>query len=145
MLSLKLTLRNKRGEIRAPVLRVAEALNVIPECLYPEQHYDEGLEKNKSSVELSRNDVGLYLGLEQESEETKMIRQEELEEESCRLDDALNGISPRDKMVLSHLYGLEDGVVWTVKAVAEKFDVSITRIAQVRDKAFRRVRRRIRM
>ena len=53
----------------------------------------------------------------------------------------LLSLSPRERDILIEIYGLDDGRAKTIEDVAEIFDISIERVRQLREHAFRRLKR----
>lgn len=57
-----------------------------------------------------------------------------------RLDDILKELTPREQKILSMRFGLDDGVVYTLEEVGQKFGVTRERIRQIEAKALEKIR-----
>lgn len=57
-----------------------------------------------------------------------------------QLDDVLNTLTPREKMVLKLRFGLDDGRTRTLEEVGKEFDITRERIRQIEAKALRKLR-----
>lgn len=57
-----------------------------------------------------------------------------------RLDEILKELTPREQRILSMRFGLDDGVVYTLEEVGQKFGVTRERIRQIEAKALEKIR-----
>lgn len=57
-----------------------------------------------------------------------------------KLDDILKELAPREQRILSMRFGLDDGVVYTLEEVGQKFGVTRERIRQIEAKALEKIR-----
>ncbi|MFA5249176.1 MAG: sigma-70 family RNA polymerase sigma factor [Candidatus Paceibacterota bacterium] len=57
-----------------------------------------------------------------------------------RLDEILKELTPREQKILSMRFGLDDGVVYTLEEVGQKFGVTRERIRQIEAKALEKIR-----
>ncbi|MDD4831102.1 MAG: sigma-70 family RNA polymerase sigma factor [Candidatus Paceibacterota bacterium] len=57
-----------------------------------------------------------------------------------KLDDILKELTPREQRILSMRFGLDDGVVYTLEEVGQKFGVTRERIRQIEAKALEKIR-----
>ncbi|MFA5742855.1 MAG: sigma-70 family RNA polymerase sigma factor [Candidatus Paceibacterota bacterium] len=57
-----------------------------------------------------------------------------------RLDNILKELTPREQKILSMRFGLDDGVVYTLEEVGQKFGVTRERIRQIEAKALEKIR-----
>lgn len=136
-LNLKRSALTLRGGWRLSVLKIAETLKVIPEMLFPEQHYATPLEKNSAEIELSSNDVYALMGKSYEdSLEDQLLEAQEY----VGPEELLDTLGPREKKVIEYYYGINSMKEKSLSEIGEIFAVSRSRIAQIRDKALRRLR-----
>jgi RNA polymerase primary sigma factor len=57
-----------------------------------------------------------------------------------KLEEVLSTLTPREARVLSLRFGLDDGNVYTLEEVGQKFGLTRERIRQIEGKALRRLR-----
>ena len=139
-LNLLRTPVTRHGEWKLPVMQIAEALNVIPEMLFPEQHLSKALEKNKVEIELDLEDMEqLTSGISGEMV-INGIDDAQKTEAVDLLRGALDTIPARSQEILAMRYGLGGDAPSTLAATADAFSVSPERIRQIEAKALRKLR-----
>jgi RNA polymerase sigma factor (sigma-70 family) len=113
----------------ATVTRLADALDVPPECIFPEEFW--GPKQNMYELEISTDEA---LALTQVHHLSKSPEDLLLEAESKRLlNSALGGLEDRYQYVLRNRYGM-DGVgdkPLTLTQIAKKMDVTRERVRQI--------------
>lgn len=125
------------------VLKIAKALKVTPDMLFPEQHILKPLEKNRVETEMS---------LEQVEQLTSNMSTDHLlnptEEEQDAIDlleKKLGTITSREQECLGLRFGLNGNEPATLRATAEWFGVTPERVRQIEAKALRKLRHPTRM
>ena len=122
-LALRTALMGRDGW-KVTAVTLAKFFNCKPEDLFPEQHINEPLEKNKASFEMSRQDVmEITSSLRQTaiSPETVLV----LEQSKDYFDQMIKKIlNPRQYEILQRRFGLESGHAETFEEVSKKLDIS---------------------
>lgn len=133
-LNLKLTPYGVRGGLRPSIDRIAKALKRLPEDLFPPQHIDNVLRKNKAVVLLDIVQVNNIIGYEH-SQQHKLEYKESM--------DAIKGViellAPREKSVIRDRFGI-NGDEMTLEETAIRHGVSRERVRQIEKIATRRLR-----
>ena len=81
------------------------------------------------------------LGMFVEDEKTPTPSQSTYENILCeRIHEILDTLSPREARILRLRFGVEDGTLYTLEQVGEKFGLTRERIRQIEGKALRRLR-----
>ena len=88
-----------------------------------------GEDKDTELIQLICDENSLSV---EEEIETKFLKKD--------LEDLLNTISPREKIIIRLRFGLEDGIPKTLEEIGKKFSVTRERIRQIEEKAIRRLR-----
>lgn len=133
---------NSRGKWNNIVLKMATALNCLPEDLFPPQHLRTALKKNKASFEAGIEEVAGFLTGSQE--DARPALEHILTDEAFdTISDCLKRLSSREERVLRMRYGLTpDGEEKTLQEVGELFDVSREQIRIIEARAMRKMRLR---
>lgn len=126
LLNLKFDPLNKKGAWRQPVLKICDALQCVPDDVFPEA-MPVWL---KNTVEITSNEM---IGLESESTPEDDYEKNELSEAIAKM---LKTLSPREERVMRMIW--LDGM--SKVEVAEVFDVGAERIRQIEQRSFRKLR-----
>jgi len=110
----------KSGEWSAGVEKIALALLCSPEDLFPPQHLEEPLKKNKAELEMNLDQA---LAISNASPEDLMIAQESRD----RVQQAINSLNPRTAEAIQE-YFFED---MTYDQISENLRVSGNRVHQI--------------
>lgn len=137
---LRLAPISPRGEWRVQAVKMAEALKMLPEDLFPAAFLTRAMERNKVEREISSADVpSLGFGGVQSiayDPEACTMKAEAL----SAMRDALGTLKPREVAVLSAIYGLETGEPKTQQEVACAMNVTRERVRQIQLSAERRLK-----
>lgn len=83
------------------------------------------------------SELGMFVEDEQTPTPMELTYQNMLRE---KINDVLNTLSRREAEILRLRFGLDDGRVYTLEEVGEKFDLTRERIRQIEGKALRQLR-----
>lgn len=128
ILNLKKAATNKDGSIRAPVQKIADFFNVLPEHLFPEECFCDPLHTNKAEFEAS------YLYMASVSNSIGF----EANETILNVIDTLN---PREADVIRRRFGLDGNDRETLDDIGRSYDISKERVRMIESKALRKLRR----
>ena len=136
------------GMWRPSVLKIAKALKVLPDMLFPERHITKALKTNKVEGQVSFDDIGNLIDscdvfVDRLSES---IADEAKEDTLDRLDKCLEKLSIREQKVLDKRFGIDGRLTpMTYDEVGQDFSVTRERIRQIERSAFRKLRHPCRM
>lgn len=131
---------SSNGKWRPVFIRMANALQCMPEDICPPQHLKEALKKNKAQVEVGVDELKLFLSSPQRDIPTPIDYI--IEDEAIKtIDDYLSSLKPREEDVIRSRFGLtKDGKELTLQELADKYNVGKERIRQIEAKALRILR-----
>tara|TARA_R110000764_G_scaffold141803_1_gene229899 strand:- start:239 stop:856 length:618 start_codon:yes stop_codon:yes gene_type:complete len=135
-LNLKHPPITKYGRWAAGVLKISEALRVLPEDLFPPQHLINPLKKNRGEIELSLEDMtnaGLLKG-----EQSPDARIEQREDRAVLLW-AIAKLTPPERSIVDIRFGITREPM-TLDAVGKEIGTSRSRVGQLERKALRRLK-----
>jgi RNA polymerase sigma factor (sigma-70 family) len=138
------------GRWRTDVIRVADALGVLPDELFSPEQITMKLKKNTGEKEITLADVMGSLGasLDQEREMLEHYSGSEIEEYAdfsrmkALLDGAMDLLPARQRRVLEMRFGLNGAEEKHYEEIGEQLGVSLERVRQIEDKAIRSLRAR---
>ncbi len=138
LLALKDTATCKAGW-RRPVLELARFFNCLPSELFPPQHIDAPLRKNKTEFEVELADVSWLLD---DAEQRALPPDERVYEQelSLAISDVLNDLSQREMDVLRMRFGLDGEGKRTRQEIGDGWNLSCERIAQIEHTAIRKLK-----
>jgi len=125
------------------ILKIARALKVVPEMLFPEQHILKPLEKNKAEIEMDLEEMEQLTG--EMSTDHLLGPTEDDQDTLDLLREKIRTITSREEECLVMRFGLDGKAPRSLKAVADWFGLSPERIRQIEAKALRRLRHKTRM
>ena len=136
------------GVWRPSVLKIAKALKVLPDMLFPERHITKALKTNKVEGQVSFDDIGNLIDscdvfVDRLSES---ITDEAKEDTLDRLDKCLEKLSIREQKVLKKRFGIGiENTPLNYDEIGQDFSVTRERIRQIERSAFRKLRHPSRM
>ena len=133
----------RKGDWKPSIMKIAEALNVIPEKLFPEQHLSKALAKNKAEIEMDLEDME-QLTSNMSNEMLGGATEDDLDVIDL-LYNKIGSMTIREQGVLAMRFGLEGDAPMTLAATADAFSVSPERIRQLEAKTLRKLRHPSRM
>jgi RNA polymerase sigma factor (sigma-70 family) len=139
LVSLREKPTTKTGDWRPVVVKLADALNVVPGDLFPPQHLEHILERNTAEVELDLQEVTLLIGSRPQLPDHRL----EIDEAYGAIEKLMGALTPREKAVVraySNLDGFAKGP--TLEEVGEAYGVHKERVRQIYYNALRKMKRR---
>ena len=132
-------------EFSRNAIKLAEALDVSPFEIFPEEHLDNALENNKAEIEIGRDEM-LQLISQSRSEDPEAILIRDEEERSAKeiISNAILHLRPREELVLRRRWGLGDKEPETYRKIANDLAVSLQRVRVIEDMAKRKIMMKIR-
>ncbi len=139
-LNLKRTPINKDGSWRKDALHLGDIFKTSPENLFPPQHVWEGLLKNTGVLEMSWEDIErLPMSAAAMLTDNHTPETEAMEEDTrSALLDSLNGLGPRDRLIIEGRFGLY-GEPKTFEQLGDELGVSMERIRQIECRVMRKL------
>ena len=125
------------------ILKIAKALKVVPEMLFPEQHILKPLEKNKAEIEMDLEEMEQLTG--EMSTDHLLGPTEDDQDTLDLLREKIRTITSREEECLVMRFGLDGKAPATLRATADWFGLSPERIRQIEAKALRKLRHKTRM
>jgi len=138
LLGLRMSPRTHNGWRKISV-RLAKSLGMLIEDLFPASLY--ALEKTEVSIEVSVEELSIdrYPALMLESPEDQLIRKEMV----AGMDELVSILTPQERSVIHDQYGInEDRTPMSQGEIAEKLDLTRSRIQQVEARGMRKLRTR---
>lgn len=134
----------RKGDWKPSIMKIAEALNVVPELLFPEQHLSKALAKNQAEIEMDLEDMeqltsGVSSEMVADRTDDAQIEIEDL------LYNKMGSMTIREQGVLAMRFGLDGDAPMTLAATADVLSVTPERIRQLEAKALRKLRHPSRM
>ena len=140
-LGLLLPARMKNGEFRPAVNRLADFFRCLPEDLFPPQHLDASLPKNRGEFAVDLVDVQWLLA---GPERLALPADERIAEKNVAtaISEALNNLTERQMRVIQLRYGFDGGGERTYSEIGKVIGVTRERVRQIELQALRRLRAR---
>ena len=134
----------RKGDWKPSIMKIAEALNVVPELLFPEQHLSKALAKNQAEIEMDLEDMEqLTSGISSE-----MVA-DRTDDAQTEIEDLLRKnirtLTEREEACLSMRFGLDSEGPMILDDVGAKLGVGRERVRQIEAKALRKLRHPSRM
>ena len=130
-------IHKKTGEWTKSVKKMADAMKVLPEMMFPEQHYKNPLEKNSIEAEVGIEEIQFIIG------EGLTRTLEETVDEGRKLDaieEVMSSLLLRERQVLDMRFGMNGEEEHTLGDVADTLCVTPERVRQIESKALRKLR-----
>lgn len=137
-LSLKKAPLRDDGKIRNDVVKISDALGIMPEEMFPDRHMAEPLRKSRTEVEMTFAEI-CQLSSHCETPEDVAIEHDK----AVQLDRTLATLPPRVERVLRLRFGIGCEPK-TLDEVAAEMNVSRERIRQIEGKGLTRLRNPVR-
>lgn len=123
----------KRGTISPAVKRIADCLKRLPEDLFPPQHLNQPLAKNKAEFELDIEQVGALI--EATTPQVLLEHKEDIE----AVHKCMSSLSEKEVRVLRGRYGF-DGDEETLDQIGAELNLSKEMIRHIEMKALNKLR-----
>jgi RNA polymerase sigma factor (sigma-70 family) len=143
-LNLKqIPISKKTGEWRENIIKISDALSVLPEDLFPPQHIESVLQTNRGELEMSIDEIGLFI--EQRTPEEIAIENED----SRNITAAIDVLPFNQGEILRRRFGIgceertlkESGM--GLGRMAGYINLSTERVRQIEHKAMRNLKNKI--
>jgi hypothetical protein len=141
IIAFKAPFYRKKGQINGSIIRLANALQVLPDYIYPPERREAPLQRNKYITEVNKADL---------MQVSTSLRMDALPVDDRKmLDDfastirrvMLESLTPREQRILDLRFGLTSGVPQTLDEVGTQFNVCKQRIRDIEAKAIRKMKR----
>jgi RNA polymerase sigma factor (sigma-70 family) len=139
IIAFKLPFYGKRGNISGSIIKLADALNMLPDHIYPPERRGKPLTQNKYIVESRGVDL-MQVANSLRADSLPPDERKMLDDFAPTIQLLLNELTPRQKEVLERRFGLIDGYEETLDDVGAALGVGRERIRQIEAKAMRRMR-----
>jgi len=140
IVAFKVPFYGKRGRINGTITKLADALQVLPDYIYPPERREAPLQRNKYIVETNKADLmGISTSLRMDAlpvDDRKMLN--DFGSTLHRI--MIEGLSPREHKILDMRFGLTSGTPETIYQVGKALNVSSERIKQVEAKALQKLK-----
>ena len=128
------------GDWRPGVVKIAEALNTMPEDLFPAQHIRRAFDRNTAEFEMSIDDIAALPGSVQAMLEHRTPEDAAIGDDLRRaLIGSLGTLKDRDRAVIEARFGLY-GPAETYRQIAARISTTPERVRQIENRALRRLR-----
>ena len=139
-LSLKLAPLKKSGEWSGTALKIARALRLPPESLFPEQHLTQALAKTSGEFGVTAEDLQCMIENRTSPDPETLLIEKQENKENAVAQLLTQRLTAREHRVLALRYGLDGKGARTLEEVAESLGfVTRERIRQIERKAFRKL------
>lgn len=140
VIGFKAPFYNRFGRVNGTIVKLADALQVTPEYIYPPERRGKPLERNKYIIQTDKADLmQISTSLRTDAlpvDDRKML--EDFRPTLQRL--MIEGLTPKEHRVLDMRFGLTSGEEQTLEDVANTFNVSRERIRAIESKAIRKLK-----
>jgi len=140
IISFKISFYTKFGRISEIIIKLADALQVLPDYIYPPERRGVPLERNKYIAEVEKADL---------MQVSTSLRMDALPVDDRKmLDDfaptirrvMLEALTPREQRLLDKRFGITSGVPLTLDEVGAELNVGKERVRQMEAKAMRKMK-----
>lgn len=137
LINLRKSPFNSSHEWRPVVLKLADALNVMPDDLFSENQKTFTLKTNTGTKDVTEhemlrliNDVGLSDRLtdQQENAGFRMIADEQADK---IIQDSFSNLSEHQQFVVKAMSGMHDGRSWSAEEIAEKLNITPAKVSKI--------------
>lgn len=140
IIAFKAPFYRKKGQINGSIIRLANALQVLPDYIYPPERRGTPLQRNKYITEVNKADLmQVSTSLRTDAlpvDDRKML--DDFRPTLQRL--MIEGLTPKEHRVLDMRFGLTSGEEQTLEDVANTFNLSRERIRHIEAKAMRKMK-----
>jgi RNA polymerase sigma factor (sigma-70 family) len=136
IIGFKLPFYGKRGNISGSIISLADALNVLPDYIYPLERRGEPLQNNKYIIETRGVDL-MQIATSIRTDALPLDERKMLDDFAPTMQLVLNELPPRHREVLERRFGLVDGHEQTLDEVGTALGVGRERIRQIEARAIR--------
>jgi hypothetical protein len=139
IISFKLPFYGKRGEITGHIIKLADALQVLPDYIYPQERREKPLTQNKYIVETRKADL-MQIASGARNDALPVDDRKMLEDFAPTIHRLMDELSPRQREVLDRRFGITTGHEETLDEVGAALKVGRERVRQIEAKAIRKMK-----
>lgn len=140
VIAFKVPFYTKRGDISLIVVKLADALQLLPEHIYPPERREAPLAKNRYTIEASKNDL-MQISSSLRRDALPVDDRKMLDNFAPTIQKIMNEqLSPREKEILDRRFGITSGQEETLDEVAKGMKSSRERIRQIEARAIRKLK-----
>ncbi len=126
----------KSGKLRLTVLKLSKTLKCLPEDMFPPQHIEGVLHKNKAEVLADAEDIKELIAPPQHQLPDSGIRRTEFLQE---IESLLGRLNPRQRHVIESRFGLNGNDPMTLDELGKQLNITQERTRQIELKALRKL------
>lgn len=138
LINMKTAARKDDGEWVPLAIKLADFFQCMPEDLFSDPQQYLKLEKNRGEAEVTFAEIQYLTSRVNEPVTPEIALQ--AQQLRAAVGKALSSLTPREERVLRMRYGFESGEPISCEVVAEQFQVSAARIAQIEAEALRKLK-----
>lgn len=139
IIGFKLPFYGKRGNISGSIIKLAEALSILPDHIYPPERREKPLLQNKYIVETEKADL-MQIATGVRTDTLPLDDRKMLQDFAPTIHRVLDELTPRQKEVLDRRFGITSGYEETLEEVGVAMGVCGQRVRQIEAKAMRRMK-----
>ena len=141
IISFKIPFYTKWGRVSESIVKLADALQVLPDSLYPQERRGKPLERNKYIVQADKADL-MQISTSLRNDALPVDDRKMLEDFAPTLHKLMGEVlTPRQKEVLDRRFGLTTGEEETLEEIGASLNLSRERIRHIEAKAIRALKR----
>lgn len=127
--------RRKNEEFKESIVKISKTLKMLPEDLFPEQHLRKVLNKNKATLEMSKQEVGNILEYNKDPQNLLEFKETEID-----IKMALAVLTRREQAIIDFRFGVSGRETKTLQEIGDILGLSRNRICQIEAKALRKLK-----
>jgi DNA-binding CsgD family transcriptional regulator len=140
IISFKAPFYGKRGNINGSIIKLANALQVLPDYIYPPERRGEPLQNNKYIAEVEKADL-MQVSTSLRMDAMPVDDRKMLNDLAPTIRNVmLEALTPREHRLIDKRFGLTSGTPETLDEVGDQLNVSRERIRQMEAKALRKMK-----
>lgn len=140
IISFKVPFYGKRGNITGTIIKLADALQVLPDYIYPPERRGEPLKNNKYIAEVEKADL-MQISTSLRMDAMPVDDRKMLNDLAPTIRNVmLEALTPREHRLIDKRFGLTSGTPETLDEMGDQLNVSRERIRQMEAKALRKMK-----
>jgi RNA polymerase sigma factor (sigma-70 family) len=144
VMNMKIAAYRQNGTVRTHVDKICKALRCLPEDLFPPPQLHEPIKENKRVIYAHVEDLAA-IGATMHQRTLPPDKKFELEDSRKRfLASVKSRLNDREFQIIDRMFGISSGEVETLEKISKDFGVTSSRIASIKEKALRKLRRPMR-
>jgi hypothetical protein len=139
IIKFKLPFYTKFGRVSESLVRVGEALQMLPEDMYPPERREKPLPKNHYIIETDKADL-MQISTSLRLDALPVDDRKMLEDFAPTIKRVMLTLTPKEQRVLDRRYGITSGTPETCEEIGKDMNLSGYRINQIEHKAIRKMK-----